>query len=492
MGCDCRRRGRRGAGDGDLHAQPRRPEASVLLLDGAKKPGAKILVSGGGRCNVTNTVVTERDYWGGPPAIVRRVLRALTVADTVRFFADAGVDAARRARRQALSRLEQRAPGTRRAARAGSGERRRAAVVASRPRRGERLPTGFASRRTRATCLARRVVLATGGLSLPKTGSDGAGYALARALGHTIVATTPALAPLVLSASGRGCAGDPSHLVRRLAAGDPDALGRWQRRHQAAGLDAVDAFRRQRSGGARPVAPLAARAARGDVPPKRRPISRRISASSRSKTSGSSRHAIVLGRCSARSSRTLIPAAVAEGVLAALGIDESTTLASLTRDERRRVSSRTDGMAHSDRRFARLQLRRSHGGRHRPAGDRSVDDGVEVLSGTLPGRRDAGRRRPPWRVQLSVGLVERGRGGAGVDPRVESEHRRTWPQIFSPFRSAATAPSESAVRSAGRATMPQSPRLRQSLWRDGTSGTNPATTGVPETRRRTRNSSSAG
>jgi predicted Rossmann fold flavoprotein len=48
------------------------------------------------------------------------------------------------------------------------------------------------------TYTARRVVLATGGRSLPKSGSDGAGYALARALGHGYVETTPALAPLVL------------------------------------------------------------------------------------------------------------------------------------------------------------------------------------------------------------------------------------------------------------------------------------------------------
>ncbi len=46
------------------------------------------------------------------------------------------------------------------------------------------------------------VVLATGGLSLPKTGSDGGGLTIARALGHTIVPTTPALAPLVLAAPG--------------------------------------------------------------------------------------------------------------------------------------------------------------------------------------------------------------------------------------------------------------------------------------------------
>ena len=49
---------------------------SVLVCEGAKKPGAKILVSGGSRCNVTNASVTDADFWGGRRAIVRRVLRA--------------------------------------------------------------------------------------------------------------------------------------------------------------------------------------------------------------------------------------------------------------------------------------------------------------------------------------------------------------------------------------------------------------------------------
>ncbi len=46
-------------------------------------------------------------------------------------------------------------------------------------------------------------MLATGGQSLPKSGSDGAGYEMARRLGHTIVPTTPALVPLLL-AGGSG------------------------------------------------------------------------------------------------------------------------------------------------------------------------------------------------------------------------------------------------------------------------------------------------
>ena len=56
-------------------------------------------------------------------------------------------------------------------------------------RRGVRIGTGYG---------ARAVVLATGGRSLPKSGSDGAGYAMAARLGHGHVDTTPALAPLLL------------------------------------------------------------------------------------------------------------------------------------------------------------------------------------------------------------------------------------------------------------------------------------------------------
>src|SRR5580765_4061488 len=64
---------------------------SVVLLDGARAPGAKILVSGGSRCNVTNATVTERDFCGGKPSVIRRVLRAFPVSDTIAFFREIGV-----------------------------------------------------------------------------------------------------------------------------------------------------------------------------------------------------------------------------------------------------------------------------------------------------------------------------------------------------------------------------------------------------------------
>jgi predicted flavoprotein YhiN len=67
------------------------PSLRVRCLDGARHVGAKILVSGGSRCNVTNSVVTERDFWGGAPRLIARVLRAFPAARAVEFFAELGV-----------------------------------------------------------------------------------------------------------------------------------------------------------------------------------------------------------------------------------------------------------------------------------------------------------------------------------------------------------------------------------------------------------------
>ena len=59
---------------------------------------------------------------------------------------------------------------------------------------------GFLIHHSHGTLHARKVILATGGRSIPKSGSDGFGYSLARRLGHPVTATVPALVPLVLEA----------------------------------------------------------------------------------------------------------------------------------------------------------------------------------------------------------------------------------------------------------------------------------------------------
>ena len=75
---------------------------------------------------------------------------------------------------------------------------------------------------------ARVVVLATGGRSLPKTGSDGAGYSFARAFGHGYIETTPALVPLVLSDSVHATLAGIAHpvtVIVRVEGIEPIRLG---------------------------------------------------------------------------------------------------------------------------------------------------------------------------------------------------------------------------------------------------------------------------
>jgi len=175
---------------------------SVVVLDGAKKPGAKILVSGGSRCNVTNTVVTERDFWGGRSTIVRRVLRAFPVDKTVAFFRELGVSL----HEEADGKLF---PDTNRARDVLDALLTETAACGARLMADTRVldvardDGGFRVIVPHGAIHARAVVLATGGQSLPKSGSDGAGYRIAERLGHTIVRTTPALAPLVLDPADR-------------------------------------------------------------------------------------------------------------------------------------------------------------------------------------------------------------------------------------------------------------------------------------------------
>jgi predicted Rossmann fold flavoprotein len=180
-----------------IFARRSNPSKSVLLLDGAARPGAKILVSGGSRCNVTNVTVTERDFCGGKSTVVRRVLRGLTVPDTIAWFRQLGVPL----HEEEHGKLFPDTNRSRDVLDALLREAEAAGAVlspATRVQTVSRTTEGLSLATSRGTIDARVVVLATGGLSLPKTGSDGAGLEIARSLGHTIVPTTPALVPLTL------------------------------------------------------------------------------------------------------------------------------------------------------------------------------------------------------------------------------------------------------------------------------------------------------
>ena len=171
-----------------IFARRAAPSARIVALDGAPRIGAKILISGGGRCNVTHHAVSAKDFNGNRNAI-GKVLRTFDVDATVAWFEEMGVIL----KREETGKLF---PGTDKARTIVDALLHAAEGVEIRTGyRVESLEPGFV---INGALEAKRVILAAGGRSVPKTGSDGHGYALARSLGHTVTDVFPALVPLIL------------------------------------------------------------------------------------------------------------------------------------------------------------------------------------------------------------------------------------------------------------------------------------------------------
>lgn len=174
-------------------------EQRIVLLDGAKTIGAKILVSGGGRCNVTHEVVTPTDYFGNR-RIIKNVLAAFSVEQAVTWFASLGVAL----KREETGKLFPVTDKARTVLNALVDRCHKLGVAICPDHRVTDIVShpgseaGFVIHHLHGSVLAKKVILATGGRSVPKSGSDGFGYSLARRLGHHVTATVPALVPLML------------------------------------------------------------------------------------------------------------------------------------------------------------------------------------------------------------------------------------------------------------------------------------------------------
>ena len=190
-----------GAGAAGLFAaiHAGRAGARVIALDGAKTIGAKILVAGGGRCNVTHHSVDEKAYAGSSPNAIKNVLRRYGVAETVKFFEAYGVELKREDTGKLFPTTDDAHTILNALLRAAND----AGVVIHHPRRVTAITRdadgGFTINGDSGALRAPRLILCTGGKALPKSGSDGLGYEFARALGHSITNDVfPALVPLIL------------------------------------------------------------------------------------------------------------------------------------------------------------------------------------------------------------------------------------------------------------------------------------------------------
>jgi predicted Rossmann fold flavoprotein len=170
---------------------------SVLVLDHANKPGKKILMSGGGRCNFTNLGVTPAQYLSANPHFAKSALARYTPTDFIalvekhriayhekelgQLFCD---ESSKLIVRMLLDEC------------AAAGARVETSCAVDRVRKTDE---GFAVHTARGELHAQSLVVASGGLSIPSMGATGFGYELAKQFGHQVLPTRAGLVPLTLS-----------------------------------------------------------------------------------------------------------------------------------------------------------------------------------------------------------------------------------------------------------------------------------------------------
>jgi len=216
-----------GAGAAGLVAAARAAEcgASVILLEKNRRPGVKILISGGTRCNITNARGLRRlEVVSGPiaPAYDRALskgtreiqkafdpngaflspaLRRFDVDATVRLFEEAGVATKIEANGKIFPVSDRAADVldalVRRIERSGAVLRCLSPVLEIDRGKPECAGgAGFSVRLSDSTITAKRVILAVGGASYPGCGTTGDGYGIARRFGHVVIEPKPALVPV--------------------------------------------------------------------------------------------------------------------------------------------------------------------------------------------------------------------------------------------------------------------------------------------------------
>lgn len=200
----------------------------VLVLDHANKPGKKILMSGGGRCNFTNLGVTPAQYLCTNPHFCKSALARYTPFDFIalvekhriayhekelgQLFCD---ESSKLIVRMLLDEC------------AAAGVRIETSCSVQRVRKTDE---GFAVLTAKGEVHADALVIATGGLSIPSMGATGFGYDLARQFGHNVLATRAGLVPLTLSGKHQ------EHYQDLAGVALPVAETRVGKRHFRAGL----------------------------------------------------------------------------------------------------------------------------------------------------------------------------------------------------------------------------------------------------------------
>lgn len=335
--------------------------ARVVLLEKNRRPGVKVLMSGGTRCNLTNArglrnprVVSgpvdpgydprqargardvQRAFGAGGP-FLGPALRAFGVEDAVGLFEAEGLPTKIEANGKVFPATDRAVDVLdallRRLGRSGAALRCESAV------RGLRVGDagGFDVVVDGSIVRARRVIVATGGQSYPRCGTTGDGYALARGFGHTIIEPRPALVPIRVSADW--VAGLAGLTLPDVTAAVVDPSGRRLLERREAVLFAHFGL----TGPA--VLDVSRAVARHDGDGR---LELDLDLLPNLRADALDQHLQQAGRTGRRAVSALLPPAVprrlAEAVVPAAGVPADRTGPELSRDERRRVVAACKGL----------------------------------------------------------------------------------------------------------------------------------------------------
>jgi predicted Rossmann fold flavoprotein len=169
---------------------------SVLILDHAAKPGEKVRISGGGRCNFTNLNAAPANFISQNPSFAISALRRYTQRDFIALVERYGIAYHEKTLGQLFcdGSSKQIIDLLLNEMRQANVELRLSTSVES----VEKASEGFALKLSHGSVQCRSLVAATGGKSIPKMGATGFGYDLAQQFGLKVVETRPALVPLTL------------------------------------------------------------------------------------------------------------------------------------------------------------------------------------------------------------------------------------------------------------------------------------------------------
>jgi len=179
----------------------------VLLLDHADRTGKKILISGGGRCNFTNLGAKAENFLSANPHFAKSALARFTPRDFIALVEKHGIQYHEKtlgqlfcdgSAQQIVSMLEKEAREAQVDTRCG------VKIIAVRSWTETSATAGrFHLETSTGDFITTSLIVATGGLSIPKMGATGFGYDLAKQFGHDLIEPRPALVPLVFSAADR-------------------------------------------------------------------------------------------------------------------------------------------------------------------------------------------------------------------------------------------------------------------------------------------------